>query len=442
MQKEIALLSFTNISTNKKRILGEGSWVIGGQLAIALALLIGVRLLTEFLPPDVYGTLALVMGLTNLGKGLFCQPLMQAAYRLHADLNSQNGIHCLRITIAKLLIIATVGLTCLILICGMLYCVYTPLSYTVFIALVGCLIVEILALQEQNYMSAARRQKAYAIWLSADAWLRPLLAIYMILIFGATPQSVLSGYFAATGFILLCVKLLPFKHEGNRPSSSKEVESPKLKTEILRYALPLMPLALVGWITAASDRYIIGSLLGIGQVGIYSAAYGLIAQPFGMSYGVITKTLRPIHNQAVSSGDVRLEKRVFRSWLLTTTILSLLGVAAIILLSKWIAFLCLSEKYRSSTSLFPWFATGFALLAVAHVFESALYAFKSTKSVLLGQSVAAFFTIAFSVPMIYCWGLMGAAMACPLYYSSYCAIMVFLWHRNRKAWLKTITEVT
>lgn len=438
MQKDIAILSLFNLSPSKKSMLGEGAWVVAGQLVIALATLIGVRLLTEFLPPKIYGTLALVMGLTALGKGLFCQPFLQAAYRLHPDLNSHGGIHHLRKIITKLLTMTTGGLVGLILIGGVVYCAFAPMSYLVFIALAGCLVVEILVFQEQNYLAAARRQKACAIWKCANACLRPMLAVSVILVLGATPQSVLFGYFAATGLTLLCTRLLPFDLEGKSQSSEKDIKSPELKVEILRYALPLMPLALVGWVTAASDRYIIGGLLGVAQVGIYSAAYGLISKPLGMSYGVITQTLRPVHNQAVSANNEKLEKRVFRSWLLATTILSLLGVSAIILLSNWIAFFCLAEEYRSSITLFPWLASGLALLTVAHVFESALYAFKFTKSVLLGQSLAAFFAIAVTIPMILYWGLVGAAMACPLYYSIYCLIMILLWRRDRRAWLRTI----
>ena len=55
----------------------EVAWVVIGQVGVALAMLIGVRLLTEFLSPDVYGTLALLMGLMALGRGLFCQPVLQ-----------------------------------------------------------------------------------------------------------------------------------------------------------------------------------------------------------------------------------------------------------------------------------------------------------------------------------------------------------------------------
>ena len=46
-------------------------------------------------------------------------------------------------------------------------------------------------------------------------------------------------------------------------------------TEYLRYSLPLTPNSLIRWITDSSDRYLIGFFLGVGSVGIYSAAYAI-----------------------------------------------------------------------------------------------------------------------------------------------------------------------
>jgi len=45
--------------------------------------------------------------------------------------------------------------------------------------------------------------------------------------------------------------------------------------EYLRYSLPLTPNSLIRWVTDSSDRYIIGFFLGVGSVGIYSAAYAI-----------------------------------------------------------------------------------------------------------------------------------------------------------------------
>lgn len=47
------------LGARHRRILAETAWVFAGQGLSALATLIGVRLITEVVPPHVYGAVAL-----------------------------------------------------------------------------------------------------------------------------------------------------------------------------------------------------------------------------------------------------------------------------------------------------------------------------------------------------------------------------------------------
>ena len=48
-----------------RRVLWDGMWAGGGQAATAVGTLIGVRVLTHFVKPDVYGTVTLVIGIAT-----------------------------------------------------------------------------------------------------------------------------------------------------------------------------------------------------------------------------------------------------------------------------------------------------------------------------------------------------------------------------------------
>jgi O-antigen/teichoic acid export membrane protein len=52
-----------------RRIAGEAAWVFAGQGASALATLVGLRLITEWVPPAVYGTVVLALGVVALAHG-------------------------------------------------------------------------------------------------------------------------------------------------------------------------------------------------------------------------------------------------------------------------------------------------------------------------------------------------------------------------------------
>jgi O-antigen/teichoic acid export membrane protein len=430
MQKEHNFLSFFSLPSGKKRLLREGAWVAAGRVMIGLGTLLGVRLLTEFLDPSVYGAVVLILGLTALGQGLFCRPLMQAAYRFYPDMASSEGVRVLRWTTYKILFVTTGGLAVFVLIVGALCLPRIKVPYWMFVALAAYVIVETPTALETSLLSAARRQRAVAIWDGTNACLKPAMAVLAIFALGPTPQSVLLAYFLVTGLTFACARAFLSRDEEPRSIvHTPGTPERNLNQQILSFALPLTPLALVGWLTATSDRYIIGGLAGLGEAGIYSAAYGLTSMPITMGAYVIMQTLWPVYNKAVAQKDDGMAKRTLRVWLSTTISICVLGSVSIALLREWIAALLLAEQYRLTAPLLPWLAAGFSLLSTAYVFECKLYAYKRTRLVLLGQSIAAALTLVVTAPMIALWGLKGAAMACPIYFAGYLIIMVLLSRR-------------
>lgn len=64
-----------------KRLSGEAFWVGAGQCAAAIGGLIGVRLMTSLLTPEVYGRLALAMTAVMLIVQILFQPLSNGCTR-------------------------------------------------------------------------------------------------------------------------------------------------------------------------------------------------------------------------------------------------------------------------------------------------------------------------------------------------------------------------
>ena len=115
-------MSRFSLSTARKKLLGEGVWVATGQFLVALATLLGVRLLTEVISPAVYGSVALIIGLAALGQNLFSSPLLNAAYRFYAELGGKGTVQ-FRTILEKPLRWTTLGLVALLLVGGGIYVV-------------------------------------------------------------------------------------------------------------------------------------------------------------------------------------------------------------------------------------------------------------------------------------------------------------------------------
>ncbi len=407
----------TNLSFAPKIILKEGAWSAFGKITTALGTLIGVRLLTEFVPKEIYGKICLLIGIATLGSNLFAYPLISAAQRFHPEMALSGNVQQLRRTIVYILKYTVSTLASLILLGG-LFLQSDALSYWVFVALAAFLVVQVMRNLEMGFLIAARRQKEVAIWSISEAWLKPAFAVLLVILLGDTPQSVLLGYFAAFGCILLCFHLLPVSVEGSNSSKVPIETDTELTANIRRYAMPLLPLALVAWISSLSDRYIISGMLGIGQVGLYAAGYGLISMPFLMAGEIIGQTLRPPYYQTVSAGNITLEKKLLRTQLSVTVLVCAAGVVAVFFLRNLIATLLLAEEYRSAVSLMPWIAAGITLQIIAQIFEGVLIAYKRTGFLLMVHSLGAVICVLSVYILIRRFNLIGAAMACPIYYLS------------------------
>lgn len=377
------------------RLLREGAWVAGGQALAVVATLLGTRMLTEAVPPEVYGSVALLGGAVVLLVGLFCSPVFQAILRFHAEA-PEGELHG---TAARFVRPAVALLALAVAALGALG--GAPL--------LGGLLALLLVAEAgrgfgQSFLLAARRQRRAALWQAAEAWGRPLAAVACVLLFGPTPGAVLGGFGAST--LLICWMCRGPVADG-RPD-------PALGAAMLRYARPLAPLAIVGWITTAGDRYILGGTVGLAEAGIYAVNYGLIGRPLLIGFGVLNQTLRPVYFEAVARGARGEIDRYFGLWMKGTLAVGLAGVLVAGAGGALLASLLLAEPFREGAVLMPWIALGHLALLVAYVYEARLFALKRTRSILLAQGLGAVASIAVAFPMVRAYGLPGAAIACPI----------------------------
>jgi O-antigen/teichoic acid export membrane protein len=376
---------------------------------------VGIRLLTQFVSPEVYGSINLLLGVSALVCGILSFPVSQAALRYYPEEAKKDQTSLLRHVANQIVQKRTVLLLAVILIFGAVYSIMTETSFWVFIALAIILIVDIIRGMQSTYLAAARRHKVYSLWNVADAWVRPLSVVLVAIFIGTSLQTILFGYVMASA-VLLVIITITVKSEYNSDAQPNSLLDPELSKEIRKFALPLLPLIIVGWISGLSDRYIVGGILGLEQVGIYSAVYGLISRPFLMAGAIIEQTLRPVYFEAIAAGNHAHGKKTFSIWIMIAAAVCGVGIVAVILLRGPIGTLLLAEKYRSGIVLMPWIALGYSLLVMSTVFEKPCYAYKKTRAVLFTQSGSAVASICIAVPMIYKFGLRGAAFSIPLYF--------------------------
>ena len=398
----------------KKRLFKDGAWVSIGQIGSAAGTLIGIRILTEYVDPKLFGAVTLIVGLVALALGTLTSPVMQAALKFYPEY-SDGRIVELRSTVHDILIKRSAIFLSLIALATPLGVFYFHIEVSLILLCALLLIVDSMRSFEMAMLNAARKHTAYALISVGEAWGRPIAAGLAVYIMGADVKSILMAYAIITGSILLCFYIVAKPHteaiEGAKMNDKKT-----LKNLIHQYSLPLVPMSALGWMNGVGDRYLIGALLGLEQAGIYAAVYGLMSRPFLISSGIVELTLRPLYNKFVAQGKDNDARNLLVKWLLSVALITGAGFAVIALFDDLLIDILLAEKYRSGVTLMLWIAAGYVFLALTDVFVKVCYAYGFTRRILVVQVIGAVLSMVSAVVGIKLFGLLGAAMAVPAYF--------------------------
>lgn len=410
-------------SPERKRLLRETVVAMLGQVVSAAGVLVGFRLVTELAPPEVFGSATLLIGVLAFVENTFCLPFLQAVLRLYPDQAAQGNLAGLRAQVLSVLRSTGICFALAAVLMAAFGSGALGVSPLAVLLLIPIFAVEMARQLSQNFLTAARRQTPYVIWMALESIARPLLGACGLYLLAPTVEALFLGYLAATAgtWILFRVAVLRKVPATAKPDAAA---AQSVRAEMRRYALPLLPMAAVAWVTAQADRYIIAALAGLSGAGIYAAAYGLIDKPFGMAATSLTVSFRPVYFNAISEGNRDRARRVLRYWAALTALICAAGVAGVWLLAELIARLALAESYRGAAALFPWLAAGFALQKIAFVLDQVCYAHKRTELLLYVQVTVSILSLASAAVLVPIYGALGAAMAVPIYFGAHLLLNV------------------
>ncbi|MDD5034711.1 MAG: lipopolysaccharide biosynthesis protein [Methylococcaceae bacterium] len=396
-----------------RRLFGDASWALLGQLASGVALLLGTRIITELVSPEIYGQVALLGGFVALGVALFAYPFVFAGMRLLPECLHKRERAELQRAVSGLTTRST-ALAMVVLAVGGAAYAYAA-SVDPWLIVLACLLLATTVRRELGVqmLIGERRQRDASLWQTSDSILRPLLAIALVWLGGAKAVWVMLGYALAS----LAVNIVwAMVHRSPSEEKHHQAVPASLKREVWAYALPLIPMELLFWINGLGDRYVIGYLMTAAQVGIYTAAYTLTNEAFNRSAMILLRTFQPVYFQYVSTGQESEAYKILWVWLCWVLAMGLWGVLALWMLKDWVASLLLAKAFHSAVDLMPCIGIGCALQALATVLSQPLLAAKRTRALLLGRLFGVV-TAAISIPlMVKGYGLPGAALANPLYF--------------------------
>jgi O-antigen/teichoic acid export membrane protein len=368
-----------------------------------------------------------MVGISALVVGIVCSPFAQGALRFLPQAVEDRQENQFRWALWKIVVRHVVIAQVAILLGGAGWVFFYGGPAISVLILVGMLIADSARTIEMAFYNGSRRQRLYAGWAVAEAWGRPLLAVAFVLAFGSHAWAVLFGYFSASiinfflfGFVSL-VRTMRRRH-------MEITLSPEILSSVRKYCRPLMPIGLVGWVNALSDRYLIAAILGMHQAGMYAAIYGLISRPFMIIQGTLELTLRPVYFQSVAKCDSRSESEYYKSWLTLNALAGLILLLFLISCGENIVYYLLADTYHKSAKLIPFLAIGNFLLIVAYSLNGYFYAHEHTKILFIVSVATAFLSLITVAAFSIFWGITGAAGACIVYFGfQACVLASLLW---------------
>jgi O-antigen/teichoic acid export membrane protein len=402
-----------------------------GQVLSALGAFLGIRLLTEFVSPALFGQYKLLLAMLSLATGVFVRPILQYCMRaFHDSPEAVDGISFETSTRAFFLRYALTVSACLLIL--HLLPIESRLTgrFTVLL-LVGIFLFQSILEYEKSIAVTRNAQLLASLIGVACSWLVPIGIVGLVLAFEGITILLLAHVLVLL-LIYLFVRLYQLRLTYSLRRELPMVSAPAQHlSPAISFGWPMAFVGLLGWVVHESDRFFLNFYQNDLVVGVYAAAYGLMASPFMLLVGMSAQYLYPIVFRNWASGRLKDQQRLLTAMLVSSTAAAIIGVVAVWLFSSQIAHLALGSSFREGASpLFIWLAVAYGLQGIAMSFDMAAYGSKRTVHIMLAYLVTALLNIALNIWLIPIYSAKGAAIATMLSMFAYLIVMVSLYMKS------------
>jgi O-antigen/teichoic acid export membrane protein len=412
-----------------RRLSKEGFWIVIGQVLAVAGSLVGVRLLTELLAPNVYGELALGLTVATLVNQFIFGPIGGGITRFYAPaieygdlVGYLNDSKKIMIYATSLVLLIGIIIVAAINIMGQSKWVAVFLSALVFAILSGY------SATLSGIQSAARHRSIVALHQGADTLLRALLSAVLVVLLGATSKVAMIGNVLASAIILS--SQFYFFRKRIQIKSSIDAKSNNWEKYIWLFSWPMGFWGIFTWLQLSSDRWALQIFSSIDDVGKYAVLYQLGFVPISLISGMAIQFLLPImYQRAGDANDIKRNINANKlSWRLgfLSLIITLLLFGVSILLHPIIFQILVAEKFRAISYLFPWMLLAGGFFATAQTLTSNLLSQMKTRSLILVKVVTAVFGLILNVLGAYWYGINGVVCGGVAFSFVYLIWVVFL----------------
>jgi O-antigen/teichoic acid export membrane protein len=376
----------------------------GARIVVALSGVIMLPLITKYLGAYDYGiwsqfsvTLGLLWTLSNLG-------LPFAMTRFLAAVVDREQIREQFYSVLAMVFIISAGISALMVAFPGPFARAFFDGATQVITIIGAVVL--LSSLREVYLAffrTFRHMKTYSVFLVVDNYVQLGVIAYLVARGHGITAMLLTVLVTRAVTLLVLFFMVKARIGIKRPRFSR------IK-EYLRFGVPVVPGSLSSWVVGSSDRYVIAYFMGVGAVGIYSAAYAL-GSLIIMAAGVFTFVLPPTLSKLFDEGrldEVKTHLSYSLKYLLALAIPFVFGAG--ILSIPVLRMFSTAEIASQGYSVMPLIALSTLAYIAYTPLVQPLILVKKTKIVGVIWIVSALANLGLNILLVPRLGILGAAL--------------------------------
>ncbi len=396
--------------TGQLRRLGKHSAIygLGGLVSRILAVLL-LPLYTRYLSTSDYGKIETLIALVTVLTIVLRFGISSAFFRYYFDAKDDAGRRTvLRTSYWFTMAMSTVGL-------ALVAVLATPIAEWLFgdagaANLVRASAVALWAQMNYEQLTSLFRVEERSVAFVAASLTNVLLTVgatvLLVVVLDKGPLGVIIGNF--TGTLIVYLSLLGYRRE----QLGLQLDRPLLR-QMNQFGMPLVPSALLLWVTNFSDRFFLVKLADTAEVGLYSV--GVRVASAMVLLLTAFRTAWPAFAYSIESDDEA--KRTY-AWVLTyLVVLSTWIATALTLLSPWLVAWLTTTQFSSASRVVGPLAFAAVSFAGYIVLAIGIGRARRTQFNWVITGVAAVVNVSLNVTLIPAFGMMGAAIATVAAYS-------------------------
>jgi O-antigen/teichoic acid export membrane protein len=401
----------------------EAAWILAGRFAFGVAGIVGLKIQTAVMDPDLFGRFSLAFGAVALVSGFLVSPLGHTQNHFLAEaVRQRSAASLLRSVLRWTNLLAVAGIAAGVPVALGVWGAQTETGW-ILVAGSVALLAGNFRDRQQGAFNTYRWRGRYAILAATDAWLRPLLIAAAVVTLGASVGSAMTG--VAVGAVLVALAGWPWWRALFREFAAAGEPTTFEPLRLWKYSGPYFGIFLLTWISSISDRYVVSYFAGAAEAGRYVAGYQVGAAVPMLLASAFFPIFSPIILQAaaVRGRPVPLDAVL----LLFATLGLLLGGMVVVEPDSLGRVLLSRSEFLSGDEIVPWVLAGIMLLGLQQVVEHQAYVTRRSLGLLAVGGTVAVFNLTLNLIMVPLFGSRAAAWSTAATYALNLVATVFVY---------------